>query len=137
MSLHVVDHPLLADILARLRDRTTPCEEFRALAYRISVLLVAEATGDLPTAEVAIETPLESTTGRRLAARVVAPGGLLLACCNVAELPWRAFRDRVVAGLAEAGRTAEIVGVYHEPAIDHPSPWGGEPYLKMLAVRLN
>jgi 23S rRNA (cytosine1962-C5)-methyltransferase len=71
------------------------------------------------------------------AARVMAPGGLLLACCNVAELPWRAFRDRVVAGLAEAGRTAEIVGVYHEPAIDHPSPWGGEPYLKMLAVRLN
>jgi 23S rRNA (cytosine1962-C5)-methyltransferase len=72
-----------------------------------------------------------------LAARVVAREGLLLACCNLAELPWRAFRNRVLAGLAEAGRTAEIAGVYHEPAIDHPSPPGYEPYLKMLAVRLN
>jgi 23S rRNA (cytosine1962-C5)-methyltransferase len=72
-----------------------------------------------------------------LAARVTAREGLLLACCNLAELPWRAFRNRVLAGLAEAGRTAEIAGVYHEPAIDHPSPGRGEPYLKMLAVRLN
>jgi 23S rRNA (cytosine1962-C5)-methyltransferase len=72
-----------------------------------------------------------------LAARIVAPGGLLLACCNVAELPWRAFRGRVLAGLAEAGRPAEVEGVYHEPAIDHPSPWGSERYLKMLAVRLD
>jgi 23S rRNA (cytosine1962-C5)-methyltransferase len=72
-----------------------------------------------------------------MAARVAARDALLLACCNVAELAWRAFRDRVLAGLAEAGRTAEIVGVYHEPAIDHPSPWSSEPYLKMLAVRLN
>jgi 23S rRNA (cytosine1962-C5)-methyltransferase len=72
-----------------------------------------------------------------LAARVTAREGLLLACCNLAELPWRAFRNRVLAGLAEAGRTAEIAGVYHEPAIDHPLPLGGESYLKMLAVRLN
>jgi 23S rRNA (cytosine1962-C5)-methyltransferase len=72
-----------------------------------------------------------------LAARVVAPAGLLLACCNVAELPWRAFRDRVLAGLAEAGRTAEVAGVYHEPALDYPLPLTGEPHLKMLAVRLN
>jgi 23S rRNA (cytosine1962-C5)-methyltransferase len=71
-----------------------------------------------------------------MAARVAARDALLLACCNVAELPWRAFRDRVLSGLAEAGRPAEIAGVYHEPAIDHPVPVGGEPYLKMLAVRL-
>jgi 23S rRNA (cytosine1962-C5)-methyltransferase len=72
-----------------------------------------------------------------LAARVVAPGGLLLACCNVAELHWRGFRDRVLAGLAEAGRTAEVAGVYHEPGLDYPSPPTGEPYLKILALRLN
>ena len=41
-----------------------------------------------------------------LAAGVTAPGGLLLACANVAEWPWRAFRDRVLAGLAAAGRSA-------------------------------
>jgi 23S rRNA (cytosine1962-C5)-methyltransferase len=72
-----------------------------------------------------------------LAARVVAPGGLLLACCNVAELPRRAFRDRVMAGLVEGGRKAEVEGIYREPTLDYPSPPGDEPYLKMLALRLN
>jgi 23S rRNA (cytosine1962-C5)-methyltransferase len=72
-----------------------------------------------------------------MAARVAAKDALLFASCNVADLPWRAFRDRVLAGLAEAGRIAEVTGVYHEPAIDHPFPPSGEPYLKMLAVRLS
>jgi 23S rRNA (cytosine1962-C5)-methyltransferase len=72
-----------------------------------------------------------------LAARVVAPDGMLLACCNVAELHWRAFRDRVFVGLSEAGRTAEVAGIYHEPALDYPTPPTGSPYLKILAMRLN
>jgi uracil phosphoribosyltransferase len=72
MSLHIVDHPLLHDIVARLRDRTTSSDDFRALAYRVSLFLVAEATRDLPTSEDSVETPLETTTARRLATRVVA-----------------------------------------------------------------
>jgi 23S rRNA (cytosine1962-C5)-methyltransferase len=71
-----------------------------------------------------------------LAAGVTAPGGLLLACANVAEWPWRAFRDRVLAGLAAAGRSAEVAGVYREPQLDFPTPAGQEPYLKMLLLRL-
>ena len=72
MPLHVVEHPLLQDTLARLRDASTPSDEFRALARRVSVLLAAEATRDLPTADGAVRTPLEATRARRLAARVVA-----------------------------------------------------------------
>jgi uracil phosphoribosyltransferase len=72
MGLHIVDHPLLHDLMARLRDRSTSSEDFRALAYRASLFLVAEATRDLPTAEGAVATPLETTAARRLAARVVA-----------------------------------------------------------------
>jgi 23S rRNA (cytosine1962-C5)-methyltransferase len=71
-----------------------------------------------------------------MAAQVTAPGGLLVACCNVAELSWRSFRDRVVAGLDEAWRAAEIVGVYHAPALDFPTPAGQESYLKILVARL-
>ncbi len=67
-----------------------------------------------------------------LAARVLAPGGRLLACCNVAEIPWRSFRERVLAGLTAAGRPAEISGIHHEPALDFPAPPGQEPYLKMV-----
>ena len=72
MTLHIVDHPLLHDIMARLRDRRTSSDDYRALTYRVSTFLVAEATRDLPTREVEIETPLESTTVRRLDSRVVA-----------------------------------------------------------------
>lgn len=70
-----------------------------------------------------------------LAARVVGPGGRLLACSNLAELPWRAFRERVLAGIAAAARRAEIVGVYREPALDFPA--AGEPYLKMALAQLS
>jgi len=72
MDVHVVRHPLVEDVLAALRDRRTPCDVFRQLTRRVSVLLVAEATRDLPLAEARVETPLEATAVRRLAARVVA-----------------------------------------------------------------
>ena len=58
--------------MARLRDRQTACDEFRRLARRVSLLLAAEATRDLGLAASEIETPLERTTGHRLAARIVA-----------------------------------------------------------------
>jgi uracil phosphoribosyltransferase len=72
MALHVVEHPLLAETMARLRDRTTPCDDFRILTHRASLVLVAEATRDLPTVEGTVETPLEAASARRLFARVVA-----------------------------------------------------------------
>jgi len=72
MPLHVVRHPVIEDALARLRDRTTPCDEFRRLARRVSLLLAAEATRDLALAETSVETPLETASVFRIASRVVA-----------------------------------------------------------------
>ncbi len=71
-GLHVLTHPLAADALAALRDRGTPPDEFRRLARRVSLLLVAEATRDLTTRGEAVETPLETAPVRRLAQRIVA-----------------------------------------------------------------
>jgi uracil phosphoribosyltransferase len=72
MSLHIVEHPLVEDALARLRDRHSPCDEFRRLARRVSLLVVAEATRDLPLMRREVETPLETTAARCLGGRVVA-----------------------------------------------------------------
>jgi uracil phosphoribosyltransferase len=72
MTLHIVDHPLLHDIMARLRDRETSSDDYRALTYRVSTFLIAEATRDLPTREEEVETPLERTVARKLDSRVVA-----------------------------------------------------------------
>jgi uracil phosphoribosyltransferase len=72
MKLHVVTHPLVDDVLSALRDQRTPSTEFRRLSQRVSLLVVAEATRDLPTEEAEVRTPLERTKVRRLARRVVA-----------------------------------------------------------------
>jgi uracil phosphoribosyltransferase len=72
MSLHVVSHPLLDDLLAGLRDRDTPSDEFRRLARRVSLLVAVEATRDLALRDATVETPLETARVRRLGARVVA-----------------------------------------------------------------
>lgn len=72
MPVHVVSHPVVEDVLARLRDRTTESDEFRRLAHRVSLLLVSEATRDLPLLDGTVETPLETARVRRIAARVVA-----------------------------------------------------------------
>ncbi|HWA08672.1 MAG TPA: uracil phosphoribosyltransferase [Opitutaceae bacterium] len=65
--LHLLQHPLAAHIITHLRDKTTKPATFRTLAYQISLLLAIEATRRLASEDKAIETPLESVTGRVLA----------------------------------------------------------------------
>ena len=72
MPLHVVRHPIVEDALAALRDRRTSSTEFRRLARRVSLMVAAEATRDLPTLESDVETPLETVRCRTIASRVVA-----------------------------------------------------------------
>jgi uracil phosphoribosyltransferase len=71
MSVHIVPHPLIHDALLQLRDVNTKTEDFRRIANRISVLLVAEALRDLPTERATAQTPLEKAEGRRVARDVV------------------------------------------------------------------
>ena len=69
--LHLVNHPLVHDALAQLRDKTTPPDEFRRLATRISVLLAAEALRDVPTETSTVETPLGPAPSTRVTGDVV------------------------------------------------------------------
>ena len=71
MPLHLVPHPLVHDALATLRDSSTPPELFRRVAVRISLLLAAEATRDVPSAEGKVNTPLGLAPARRLISDVV------------------------------------------------------------------
>lgn len=65
-ALTVLDHPLAADRLTRLRDRHTRREEFARLVEQLGLVLAVEAGRRLRTKPVAVETPLEATTGDRL-----------------------------------------------------------------------
>lgn len=71
VPVHVIDHPVAQDALASLRDKTTQTSHFRRLAHRISLILAVEASRELPTAAVTIQTPLEATPGRQLQADIV------------------------------------------------------------------
>jgi uracil phosphoribosyltransferase len=70
----IVEHPAVADRLARARDRATPTPAFRRAVEELGVFLAYEATRNLPLEDVAIETPVASAGARRIATRpVVAP----------------------------------------------------------------
>ncbi|MBB6097517.1 23S rRNA (cytosine1962-C5)-methyltransferase [Deinobacterium chartae] len=69
-----------------------------------------------------------------LAARVVAPGGLLLAATNHAGVPRPAFERTVTSGLEAAGRRA-VQAQRLGAGEDYPTR--GEGHLKVWALRLN
>jgi uracil phosphoribosyltransferase len=71
VAVHLVDHPLVHDALAILRDASSPPELFRRMAVRISLLLAAEATRDLPSSPVTVSSPLGPADGRRVQGDVV------------------------------------------------------------------
>jgi uracil phosphoribosyltransferase len=66
----VVDHVLLARLLSILRDRDTPHRVFRETLTDAALILGYEAMRGLRGTDVRVETPLEGTTGVRLADEV-------------------------------------------------------------------
>jgi uracil phosphoribosyltransferase len=69
-AVTVVEHPVLADRLVVLRDRATPHGAFRRALEEASAILAIEATRDLPTRDVTVDTPLEPANGDRLLGEV-------------------------------------------------------------------
>lgn len=63
-------HPLVMHKLALLRDERTDPKKFRELVREISTLLVYEATADLHTNPVMVQTPMGPAEGRRLAENI-------------------------------------------------------------------
>jgi uracil phosphoribosyltransferase len=71
VTVTVVEHPVVADALARIRDATTPHALFRQNLERIGSLLLVRATEDLPTFDTTVTTPLTEAPARRLAVQPV------------------------------------------------------------------
>lgn len=62
----LLNHPLIADEMTRVRNPECQPPEFRRGVRRIASLMVPAVTADLATATVPCVTPLETTTGQRL-----------------------------------------------------------------------
>ncbi len=59
-TCHIIEHPIVQHKLGMLRDRTTSSADFRTIMRELSSLLAYEATRDLPTTEIKIQTPIAS-----------------------------------------------------------------------------
>jgi uracil phosphoribosyltransferase len=66
----IIDHPLVACHLTVLRDKATPPAVFRQSINRLATLLAYDATENLETVVLAVETPLRKTMGQQLKHRI-------------------------------------------------------------------
>ena len=77
----IVSHPLIQHKVSLLRNKSTGTKEFKELVSELAMLLCYEATRDLPTEEVEIETPIavahtQVLAGRKLALVPILRAGL-------------------------------------------------------------
>ena len=77
----ILDHPLGQHKISLLRNKNTGTKEFKELVGEIATLLCYEATRDLPTKEVEVETPMgvakcNVLAGRKLALVPILRAGL-------------------------------------------------------------
>ena len=71
-NVYELKHPLIQHKLAILRNKNTSVKEFRELIGEISGLMCYEATRNLPTKEVEVQTPVAVAKCRRLAGKKLA-----------------------------------------------------------------
>ena len=109
-TVHVIDHPLIQHKLAILRNKDTSVKEFRELVNEISGLMCYEATRNLPTVEVEVETPLMTAKCRMLAGKKLAIVPILRAGLGMVD----AMVDLIPS--AKIGH----IGLYRDPETHKP-----------------
>ena len=109
-NVHVLDHPLIQHKLSILRDKNTGTKEFRALISEIAGLMCYEATRNLPTVEVDVQTPMMTAKCRMLAGKKLAIVPILRAGLGMVD----AMVDMIPS--AKIGH----IGLYRDPETHEP-----------------
>ena len=109
-NVHIMDHPLVHHKLAVLRNKETTVKEFRELVSEIAGLMCYEATRNLPTMEVDVETPLTVAKCRMLAGKKLAIVPILRAGLGMVD----ALVDLIPS--AKIGH----IGLYRDPETHEP-----------------
>ena len=109
-NVYVLDHPLIQHKLAILRDKNTGTKEFRALVNEIAGLMCYEATRNLPTREVDVQTPITTAKCRMLAGKKLAIVPILRAGLGMVD----AMVDLIPS--AKIGH----IGLYRDPETHEP-----------------
>ena len=118
-TVHSSNHPLVAHKLSRLRDKNTEPKKFRELVREIAGLLAYEATADLQTAPIEIETPLTKMTAHQLKEKIgLIP--VLRAGLGMVEGIWELMPSSEVwhIGLYRDEHTLQPVEYYNKLPVD-------------------
>ncbi|MCA2013118.1 uracil phosphoribosyltransferase [Pararhodobacter sp. CCB-MM2] len=108
--LTIVTHPLVQHKLSIMRDKETSTSKFRQLLREISMLLAYEATRELPTHNVKIQTPICEMDAPKLEGRKLALVSILRA------------GNGLLDGILELIPAARVgfVGLYRDPETLQP-----------------
>ncbi|MGM9588627.1 MAG: uracil phosphoribosyltransferase [Faecousia sp.] len=109
-NVHVLDHPLIQHKLAVLRNKNTSVKEFRELVNEISGLMCYEATRNLPTMDVEVETPVATAHCKMLSGKKLAIVPILRAGLGMVD----AMVDLIPS--AKIGH----IGLYRDPETHEP-----------------
>lgn len=114
-NVFVSPHPLAQHKLTLLRRRETEPKKFREVISELATMLVYEATLDLATRAVAIETPLTTAQGV-LMAEAIGLVPILRAGLGMVEGAWRLLPQAEVwhLGLYRDERTLQPVAYYNK-----------------------
>ena len=108
--VHELNHPLIQHKLAILRNRKTGVKEFRELVSEIAGLMCYEATRNLPTEEVLVQTPVAQAKCRKLAGKKLAIIPILRAGLGMVD----SMLDMIPS--AKVGH----IGLYRDPKTHMP-----------------
>ena len=115
-NVHILDHPLIHHKLAVLRNKETPVKEFRELVSEIAGLMCYEATRNLPTTEVEVETPICTAKCRMLAGKKLAIVPILRAGLGMVDS---------IVDLIPSAKIGHI-GLYRDPETHKPVEYYGK-----------
>jgi uracil phosphoribosyltransferase len=121
-NLTVLDHPLIQHKLSILRDRETSTRDFKQLVSEIAMLMAYEATEDLVTEPVEVDTPLERMTARQVSGKKLTLVPILRAGLGMVE---------GIAQLIPSARVGHI-GLYR----DHDTLQPVDYYFKIPAAEV-
>lgn len=104
-EVKVIDHPLIQHKLTIMRQKETSSGEFRRLLNEVAMLLTYEATRDLPTKLIEIETPLSKMNAPILSGKKLCFVSILRAGNGLLE------------GMLELIPSARVshIGMYRDP----------------------
>ncbi|PQE02352.1 uracil phosphoribosyltransferase [Mycobacterium sp. EPG1] len=106
-GVHLVDHPLVQHKITLMRRKEASTNSFRRLVREVSAMMAYEVLRDVAVHEIAVETPMEATTGTVMDGKKLVFVSILRAGTGILD------------GMLDVVPSARVghIGLYRDPKI--------------------